>query len=188
MTSNSQAPKLRDPLAESNEGSAGPSTGRAPGSGLSLGLPRSRGGRSTATASTQSTQQQQQQLNISTAAADASVRSTDSDALTSRLSALKCGYLDPKKDTYSEYFVYGQEIARGLRSTNAQPLLNPPINRRPPIINIGTWLRCETLDALVEAFLKSGGVGTKKQIISLGAGSDARYWRIMVSTLACNGE
>lgn len=70
----------------------------------------------------------------------------------------------------------------------------PPVTRRPPIINIGTYLRCEMIDRLVEDFLladgeeaRSGdaaGKGKGRQIISVGAGSDARYWRIMVSCSA----
>ncbi|PWN22175.1 S-adenosyl-L-methionine-dependent methyltransferase [Microstroma glucosiphilum] len=65
----------------------------------------------------------------------------------------------------------------------------PPVTRRPPIINIGTYLRCEMIDRLVEDFLLADAEGARdgtsarkgkgRQIISVGAGSDARYWRIM---------
>lgn len=52
--------------------------------------------------------------------------------------------------------------------------------RRPPIINIGTYLRCRAIDDLVDRFLNDD-TGTRKQIISLGAGSDTRFWRLSSS-------
>lgn len=195
----SRSQPLRDPLAASPPPPAGASQGKTSAdrtteattttttpssacsiSGLSLGLPRSKGGRSTltaakATTTADATSSAQRLEHL----ADAHIRSTDNDALTSRLSALKGGYLAAGADPFSELFVFGQEFSRGLRNDPARQPLNPPIHRRPPIINIGTCLRCETLDRLVEAFLLHGSDGTRKQIVSLGAGSDARYWRIM---------
>jgi [phosphatase 2A protein]-leucine-carboxy methyltransferase len=49
--------------------------------------------------------------------------------------------------------------------------------RKPPLINVGTHHRTMALDLVVDRFLKEGG----KQVVSLGAGSDTRFWRIMVS-------
>lgn len=55
--------------------------------------------------------------------------------------------------------------------------------KRPPLINIGTHARTTGVDELVRRFLlgpaKAAGGG---QIVSLGAGSDTRFWRIMVSS------
>ncbi|CDW97151.1 hypothetical protein, partial [Sporisorium scitamineum] len=97
--------------------------------------------------------------------ADDAVRNTDSDALLSRLSALKLGYLP------SEPFT--QEFCTSPASSHRQDAST----RRSPLINIGTYLRCSTLDTEVETFLRQGE--GQKQIISIGAGSDSRYWRFM---------
>lgn len=48
--------------------------------------------------------------------------------------------------------------------------------RKSPLINVGTHHRTYAIDRLVERFLEKGG----KQIVSLGAGSDTRFWRLMV--------
>ncbi|SPO23977.1 related to PPM1  len=114
---------------------------------------------------------------------DDAVRNTDSDALLSRLSALKLGYLPPEPFT--------QEFSTSCQSQSAQQQRSSGLSassfprphqpdapaRRSPLINIGTYLRCTAIDAEVQTFLKHG-VGPK-QIISIGAGSDSRYWRIM---------
>jgi hypothetical protein len=71
-------------------------------------------------------------------------------------------------DSYTPLFIRGRP--------------HPSTYRRPPIINIGTHARTLAIDALVEQFLlgpaKEAGGG---QIVSLGAGSDTRFWRIRVS-------
>ncbi|SJX65056.1 related to PPM1-carboxyl methyltransferase [Sporisorium reilianum f. sp. reilianum] len=125
--------------------------------GLSLGLPRSRtapkGGPPSNDAGGAARQ------------ADDAVRNTDSDALLSRLSALKLGYLPPEPFT--------QEFSTSSPSTHR----HDASTRRSPLINIGTYLRCSTIDAEIETFLKQGD--GQKQIISIGAGSDSRYWRFM---------
>lgn len=48
--------------------------------------------------------------------------------------------------------------------------------RKPPLINVGTHHRTWGIDRLVDRFLQRGG----KQVVSLGAGSDTRFWRLMV--------
>ncbi len=101
---------------------------------------------------------------------DDAVRATDSDALLSRLSALRLGYLSPEPYT-QEFAAASASSARGMQDSAA---------RRSPLINIGTFLRCSTIDQHLETFLMAGT--GRKQIISIGAGSDSRYWRIMVST------
>ena len=49
------------------------------------------------------------------------------------------------------------------------------------MINVGTYLRTRGIDHLVDQFLEAaeedGG-----QIVSLGAGSDSRFWQLRVST------
>lgn len=90
---------------------------------------------------------------------DAGIRSTDSLAAHARVSAVRQGYL---VDPFISHLV---PRARNL-PTHA------------PLINIGTYVRSASIDSLVTDFLVAGE--SKKQIISLGAGSDTRYWRIAV--------
>ncbi|KAL9591583.1 MAG: hypothetical protein Q9179_007580, partial [Wetmoreana sp. 5 TL-2023] len=87
---------------------------------------------------------------------DKIVQQTDQDASVSRLSAVEVGYLD---DPYAKLFASG------------------PGQRRFPIINRGTYVRTRAIDNLVHRFLSSPSP-TPKQIISLGAGSDTRFFRL----------
>ncbi|GAA5965090.1 hypothetical protein JCM3765_004853 [Sporobolomyces pararoseus] len=105
---------------------------------------------------------------------DAAVRSTDSDALLSRVSAARQGYLI---DSFSPLFLTPSQ----RRSTE----------RRPPLINIGTHARTWAVDQLVEQFLRSGS-GSRSdrplQILSLGAGTDTRFWRMRKKWSELEGE
>ncbi|KAI5291405.1 carboxy methyl transferase for protein phosphatase 2A [Ascosphaera aggregata] len=92
-----------------------------------------------------------------TVSKDQVVQQTDNDASISRLSAVELGYFD---DPFS----------RAL-CPNAVNI------RRQPIINRGTYARSSAIDILVDRFLDSDP-NTRKQIISLGAGSDTRPFRI----------
>lgn len=93
--------------------------------------------------------------------ADAAIRQTDSDAALARLSAVRKGYLNDRF------------ISSLLPRAQLQPL-------RPPLINIGTYVRSEAIDRLVEQWLElSTAEGQLCQIVSLGAGSDTRFWRLM---------
>jgi [phosphatase 2A protein]-leucine-carboxy methyltransferase len=93
---------------------------------------------------------------------DAPIRATDNDAAVARLSAVRQGYLaDP-------YIVALVPRAR----------LQPP---SPPLINIGTHLRAWGIDHLLDDWLRLARAGGRKvQIVSLGAGSDTRFWRLAV--------
>lgn len=88
------------------------------------------------------------------------VQQTDVDASGSRLAAVNLGYLI---DPYAALLHTGGD--------NDQP-------RRFPLINRGTYTRTMAIDELVVQFLKGVSVGQRKQIVSLGAGSDTRYWRL----------
>ncbi|KAL9712059.1 carboxy methyl transferase for protein phosphatase 2A [Leucoagaricus gongylophorus] len=91
---------------------------------------------------------------------DAPIRQTDHDAVVARLSATQKNYLD---DPFVKYFV--------PRAQFQQP--------RPPLINIGTYVRTKGIDDLVEEWLsRTEETGKQCQIVSLGAGSDTRFWRI----------
>ncbi|KAG2014555.1 hypothetical protein GB937_006516 [Aspergillus fischeri] len=94
------------------------------------------------------------------AAQDRVVQGTDNDASVSRLSAVEIGYLE-------------DPFARALTPPGSE-------TRRLPIINRGTYVRTTAIDRLVARFLE-GPSQTKKQIISLGAGSDTRVFRLLSS-------
>ncbi|KAJ7641548.1 S-adenosyl-L-methionine-dependent methyltransferase [Roridomyces roridus] len=92
--------------------------------------------------------------------ADSSIRLTDTDAALARLSAVQKRYLE---DPFIKHLVPRAHL---------QPA-------RPPLINIGTFVRATAIDDLVFQWLKSAADhGTRCQIVSLGAGSDTRFWRI----------
>ncbi|KAL9095381.1 MAG: hypothetical protein Q9165_002252 [Trypethelium subeluteriae] len=90
-------------------------------------------------------------------AKDAVIQNTDQDAAQSRLSAVELGYLD---DPFAKSFVQG------------------PTVRRYPIINRGTYVRTTAIDHLIQRFL-SASPSSQKQIVSLGAGTDTRYFRLV---------
>ncbi|KAJ5789208.1 Leucine carboxyl methyltransferase eukaryotic [Penicillium psychrosexuale] len=94
---------------------------------------------------------------------DRIVQGTDNDASVSRLSAVELGYLED---------VYAAALTPAGSAT-----------RRLPIINRGTYARTTAIDQLVARFLGpfSPGNTHKKQIISLGAGSDTRVFRLLSS-------
>ncbi|OCT47256.1 Leucine carboxyl methyltransferase 1 [Cladophialophora carrionii] len=88
---------------------------------------------------------------------DAVVQSTDDDAAVSRQSAVDAGYLE---DPFAD-----------LLHTSG------PVSRRLPLMNRGTYVRTTGIDRVVDKFLSSAQEG-RKQIISLGAGSDTRFFRL----------
>ena len=111
---------------------------------------------------------------------DEAVRTTDDDAAASRLyattfilpsmsksgwlgrSAVNLGYLNDPFVSHLYRPKYGESSQSG--------------SRKPPLINVGTHHRTWAIDLLVDQFLEKGG----RQIVSLGAGSDTRFWRLMV--------
>ncbi|TDL18052.1 leucine carboxyl methyltransferase [Rickenella mellea] len=94
---------------------------------------------------------------------DEPIRLTDSDAALARLSAVQKHYL---ADPFIRHFVPRAHLQ----------------SARPPLINIGTYVRSESIDWLVNTWIDmSKAEGKKCQIVSLGAGSDTRFWRIAAS-------
>ncbi|OCK96582.1 leucine carboxyl methyltransferase 1 [Cenococcum geophilum 1.58] len=93
----------------------------------------------------------------SDAAKDLVVQNTDQDAATSRLSCIELGYLE---DAFAKVFA-------------TQPTI-----RRLPLLNRGTYVRTTAIDTLVDKFLSTSPTELK-QIVSLGAGTDTRYYRIL---------
>ncbi|KAI1458008.1 leucine carboxyl methyltransferase [Annulohypoxylon moriforme] len=90
---------------------------------------------------------------------DATIQGTDTDAAVSRMSAVDLGYLE---DPFAQYFV--QNTVGGAV-------------RRLPIINRGTYTRTTALDRLISSFL-TGTSTRERQIISLGAGTDTRCFKL----------
>ncbi|KAK3488157.1 S-adenosyl-L-methionine-dependent methyltransferase [Neurospora hispaniola] len=94
------------------------------------------------------------------AAHDATIQGTDTDAAVSRLSAVQIGYID---DPYAELFAQS----------------GPGAARRLPIINRGTYARTTAIDKLVDKFLDDTESSPEgRQIVSLGAGTDTRSFRL----------
>ncbi|KAI9749781.1 MAG: carboxy methyl transferase for protein phosphatase 2A [Lichina confinis] len=103
---------------------------------------------------------------------DQIVQRTDVDASLSRVSAVEAGYLD---DPFATLFLDGTENTA----------------RKLPIINRGTFVRSHAIDSLVHRFLQDGNEASttpplhrtpKRQIVSLGAGSDTRWFRLVSRT------
>ncbi|BEI93741.1 uncharacterized protein CcaverHIS019_0602000 [Cutaneotrichosporon cavernicola] len=91
---------------------------------------------------------------------DDAIRATDDDAAVCRLSAAQLGYL---ADPYASLVYKLPRLAGGNM-------------RKAPLINVGTHHRTAALDAVVDSFLKAAR--GKVQVVSLGAGSDTRFWRL----------
>ncbi|KAF2196069.1 leucine carboxyl methyltransferase 1 [Delitschia confertaspora ATCC 74209] len=92
----------------------------------------------------------------SEAVRDEAVRGTDQDAAGSRVSCVQLGYLH---DPYASCFATQQST------------------RRLPLLNRGTYVRTSAIDSLVRKFIETSPE-QPKQIVSLGAGTDTRYFRL----------
>lgn len=101
------------------------------------------------------------------ASKDRIIQQTDYDASSSRLSALELEYLS---DPYAKEFLKPGE----------------QIPRRYPIINRGTFVRSTAIDKLVLQFLQAEP-SVRKQIVSLGAGSDTRFFRLIGDHIGASG-
>lgn len=101
---------------------------------------------------------------------DKIIQETDTDALSSKYSAYRKKYL---RDPYIETLVHHacQENANLARS----------FVDKLPLINRGTYVRNKSIDLLVDAFINAQSAG-RKQIISLGAGSDTRPFHVLKKT------
>lgn len=98
---------------------------------------------------------------------DTAVSRTDDDALAARASAVKLGYW---ADDHIRYFV-------------------KTVERKAPVINRGTYVRTYAIDRIVEHFLQgSTSTKKKKQIVSLGAGSDTRFYNLALPYVKAGTE
>ena len=96
------------------------------------------------------------------------IRSTNDDALQSKLSAISTGYLVEDKDG----------LTKLIAGRGASKLLT----KRQPIINRGSYARTTGIDRIVKEFISWSDSSDSRscQIISLGAGSDSRYFELKV--------
>ncbi|WVN86605.1 uncharacterized protein L203_101773 [Cryptococcus depauperatus CBS 7841] len=102
---------------------------------------------------------------------DDAIRLTDDDAASSRLSATQRGYiLDPFAS-----LLYKPPMSDHTGSSCQS-------TKKPPLINVGTHHRTWGIDILIDQFLDNGG----KQVVSLGAGSDTRFWRLISRPITPN--
>ncbi|KAL1609583.1 carboxy methyl transferase for protein phosphatase 2A [Nothophoma quercina] len=88
---------------------------------------------------------------------DNAVKGTDQDAAGSRVSCVELGYLH---DPYAKLFA------------------TQPSTRRLPLLNRGSYVRTTAIDLLVTNFLLAHP-SSAKQIVSLGAGTDTRFFRLL---------
>ncbi|KAJ3331409.1 carboxy methyl transferase for protein phosphatase 2A, partial [Kappamyces sp. JEL0680] len=84
------------------------------------------------------------------------IMGTNDDALVSRVSCVNAKYLD---DEFSPFLLKKSAVAK-----------------RAPIINRGTYARVHGIDQIIDRFL--GQAAAPSQIVSLGAGSDTRYFTL----------
>ncbi|ORY29999.1 S-adenosyl-L-methionine-dependent methyltransferase [Naematelia encephala] len=86
------------------------------------------------------------------------------------------------------YWIYSSAATAGyLADPFASILYKPSLGgqghgsrRKPPLINVGTHHRTWAVDRVVQLFLDTClQIGQGGQVVSLGAGSDTRFWRIM---------
>jgi O-methyltransferase involved in polyketide biosynthesis len=95
-------------------------------------------------------------------------KETANDAIMSKVSASSLGY-------------YSDDFSAKLASEFLAPYGAPP--RRVPMMNRGTWARVAAMDRVVDEFLSMPfppchGTPPKRQIVSLGAGFDSRFFRL----------
>lgn len=112
----------------------------------------------------------------------------------SRLSAVNLGYLD---DPFAQHFVQMHEAPRRLpiinrgKFTKVARIAVPLAEVDVCAAAVGTYTRTRALDRLIDSFLASDEPGegsggttqaTEKQIISLGAGTDTRIFRLLTGS------
>ncbi|WAQ84160.1 hypothetical protein PtA15_4A612 [Puccinia triticina] len=112
--------------------------------------------------------------------ADKPVRDTDLDAALARFSAVSKNYLHELSLSAPPPFARPETdgaVPSDYAALFVPASLSSRERARPPWVNIGTHQRTYIIDELVERFLL--GTATEgPQVVSLGAGSDSRFWRL----------
>ncbi|WVF71911.1 hypothetical protein IAT40_006721 [Kwoniella sp. CBS 6097] len=162
--------------------------GRPPSSNNNSSFGRGSGSGSNGESGMNGQRERQQQMQRQIVHPDDAIRQTDDDAASSRLSAVNAGYLvDPFVSLL--YKSSSLSHAAGASAGASQA-------RKPPLINVGTHHRTVGIDLVVDKFLQKYGSGGRNavsgtvggdsgqfgdgcQVVSLGAGSDTRFWRLM---------
>lgn len=103
---------------------------------------------------------------------DNAVKGTDQDAAGSRVSCVELGYLH---DPYAKLFAIQPSTRRlPLLNRGMLPMLVDVIYL---LTNTGSYVRTSAIDILVSKFLLTYP-SSAKQIVSLGAGTDTRFFRL----------
>ena len=106
------------------------------------------------------------------------VRSTDFDALSCRLSARNKKYL-VNDDHLMEYIVALEQALKFEYRLSSRRVFNGIVrSNKLPIINRGTYIRTKSIDIVIEKFLGQFK-GQKVRILSLGSGSDTRPFKLL---------
>lgn len=107
---------------------------------------------------------------------DNAVKATDQDAAGSRVSCVELGYLH---DPYAKLFAT-QSATRRLPLLNRGTTWSDSSPYEQTLNDAGTYVRTSAIDQLVNKFLLTDP-SSAKQIVSLGAGTDTRFFRLMDS-------
>jgi len=99
------------------------------------------------------------------------IQQTDVDAKTAKRSAASLGYLN---DPFIADFV--------RTAVRKPPIINRGSRHGKPDLIIGTYVRTRSIDRLIEAALRST-TQQVLQIVSLGAGTDTRFFNLQVLRL-----
>jgi [phosphatase 2A protein]-leucine-carboxy methyltransferase len=105
---------------------------------------------------------------------DDAVKGTDQDAAGSRVSCVELGYLH---DPYAKLFAT-QPATRRLPLLNRGNVIMTYTPSSNCLTRAGTYVRTSAIDLLVTKFLLTYP-SSAKQIVSLGAGTDTRFFRLM---------
>lgn len=83
-------------------------------------------------------------------------------------------------DPFVEKFALSPSAAHHSH-THSHSHFSSKRHRKPPLINRGTFLRTVAVDAACEQFLNASSSRDGRQIVSLGAGFDTRFFRLVAS-------
>ena len=109
---------------------------------------------------------------------DETIQKTDQDAASSRLSAVDAGYLD---DPFAKYLSPDEGAPKRLPLMNrGKKILSPCLHQ---LTLAGSYARTAGMDQIVSLFtdsvVKTSPTSKRIQILSLGAGSDTRFFRLL---------
>lgn len=104
------------------------------------------------------------------------IRSTDHDALSCRISLVSKSYLqDPSLPSvlsgFQKFLKYDSKTPRRVMSEL--------IKVKSPVINRGSYIRIRSIDIIIKRFIEQYKEAEEVRILNLGAGSDTRSFQIL---------